>query len=101
MIIASGILIDATDPSKGYQHVGPQLAQNLLSVCKYLSYPGKLLRLYSSSQLSFLLENEVLETPLGIRQKPEPDYRMRCFSPDNFDATSIQPCTKCESEVEF
>ena len=80
--------------------MGPQLAQNLLSVCKYLSYPGKLLRLYSSSQLSFLIENEVLETPLGIRQKPEPDYRMRCFSPDNFDVTSIQPCTKCESKVE-
>ena len=79
--------------------MGPQLAQNLLSVCKYLSYPGKLLSLHSSNQLSFLIENEVSETPVGIQQKPEPDYRMRCFSPDNFDATSIQPCTKCGSKV--
>ena len=94
MNLFSEILVDDSDSTRGYQHVGFHLTQNLLSVCKYLSYPGKLLRIYSSSQLSYLKENEIKTSPIGILQKSEPDYRLNCKSPKVDDAT--QSCSECK-----
>ena len=82
------ILKESPDSTRGYQHVGLHLAQNLLSVCKYLTYPGKLLRLYSKNQLSFMRENEINTTPLGIQQESEPTFRRSCKTLQNVQVNS-------------
>ena len=84
----SDILKESPDSTRGYQHVGLHLAQNLLSVCKYLTYPGKLLRLYSKNQLSFMRENEINTTPLGIQQESEPTFRRSCKTLQNVQVNS-------------
>ena len=96
---------DPEDPSnRTYQYVGDQPLDEALESCQSLPNPGKLPRIYSSTQASHLLTlSPTLSFYVGIQQK-EPEggqQRQACQTPTTASAENVPNIPNCKDCKDF